>query len=115
MARAVSRTLPDCPLTLLEKPPSAPAASFCWPASQVLAAWKCASEVGSSSRLYIARMAQAVLWMAEFIVPGRAEKAPLFAEVSDMSWYFHSSASRLMPLLPAHRDLIALPRPRRRP
>ena len=46
-------------------------------------------------------MAQAVLWMAEFMVPGRAEKAPLFAEASDMSWYFHSSVSRLMLLLPA--------------
>ena len=57
--------------------------------------------MGSSSRLYIARMAQVVLWMAEFMVPGRAEKAPLFAEASDMSWYFHSSVSRLMLLLPA--------------
>ena len=49
----------------------------------------------------MARIAQEVEWMAEFMVPGSAEKAPLFADVSDMSWNFHSSVSRLMLLLPA--------------
>ncbi len=101
IARAVSSTLPGCPCTLLEKPPSPPAVSFCCVASHVRAATKLAFESGASKRLYMARIAQAVECAAEFMVPGSAEKAPLLADVSDMSWYFHSSVSRLTLLLPA--------------